>query len=209
MTLSVHSRSVPVPRYVPRGWPGPGKTGHQPGLQTECGQAGLAFSRRRSRAGVPTLCPPGTRVGPVGRCCLSPLLARGADAPLGCGGASRLEPGLPGSRARGPDSHVKRAEWALEARGQGLRSEGSPCCWVCYVFCLSVTRWEGFQALFPGPKATSLNGRAKIVSVCLLCGAHVFGGWGESGGANVGEHSQRPWSMSGSAFWLTKLTHSC
>lgn len=71
---------------------------------------------------------------------------------------------------------MKCAEWALEARGQGLRSEGSPCCWVCYVFCLSVTQWEGVQALFPGPKAMSLNGRAKIVSVWLLCGAHVFGG---------------------------------
>lgn len=60
----------------------------------------------------------------------------------------------------------------------------------------------------PGPKATSLDGRAEIVPVCLLCGVPVFGGEGESEEANVDEHSQRPGPVSGSAFQLTKLTRS-
>lgn len=154
--------------------------------------------------GVPVPCPPGTLVRPVGRRCLSLLLAPGTAAPLGCGGTSRLERSPPGSRARGPDSQEKPSGRRRPGPRAPLR--GVPALLGLFHVCFASA--GNAVGGVPGPKTTSLDGRAEIVPVCLLCGVPVFGGGGESEETNVGEHSQRPGPVSGSAFQLTKLTRS-
>lgn len=58
------------------------------------------------------------------------------------------------SRAHGPDSHVKHAEWASEARDGGFRSERSPHRRVCFEFCfMSVSNSVGgVPGTLPGPQ---------------------------------------------------------
>lgn len=172
MTLSVHSLVSAGPQVTasllvrPEGLARSGKDRTSTRAANRVLTGGPGAQWAPTTRGVPVPCPPGTLVRPVGRRCLSLLLAPGTAAPPGCGGTSRLERSPPGSRARGPD---RRSRVGVGGWGRGLRSEGSPRCWACFVFVLHlpVTRWEGSQA--PRPRPSTAEPRSCLCACCVGC----------------------------------------